>query len=276
MRSLIALILLCLCQNVSNPAQGGATASGSGSGWPVTVPGGATVNASLEQQSGWSGDSTASVSGAYAPAICSITPVGNGNPCPGAGTTIGGTYSGGGGGSTMTLGSQGVSGEYSGWMAKKTVSTVSGQLHYLIRATYNFSAVSSIQAWEIGRRATNNAGVTDNGQTQLVPISGSLLEFDIVPSSSGGWADTGCRFSTFTASTAYTEEIYYTADSSGDLSVQYVSLNGTLCTIPGTMQNVGGASLGWTPNEMVAAFQPDIKPGTGSYNALVTMYTATW
>jgi hypothetical protein len=60
----------------------------------------------------------------------------------------------------------------------------------LVRASYTFISIGGIQAWEIGRRLTNASGVTDNGQILLVPVSGGLLEFDLVPSASGGWKDT--------------------------------------------------------------------------------------
>jgi hypothetical protein len=175
----------------------------------------------------------------------------------------------------MTLDTTGTLGKYTGWMAKKTIST-SGQSNMLIRATYVFSSVSGIQAWEVGRRSTDSNGVTDNGQTQLVPIKGGLLEFDIVPSASGGWKDTGCRFPTFVAGTTYNEEIYYVDDASGSLSVMYVELNGTVCSIPSNLQSVTGASLGWSPNSAVIAFQPDANPSAVAYNAMVTMNVWVW
>jgi len=251
------------------------TISGTAS-YPVTPPQGATELASLEQQTGWSGDSTASVSGAYAPAVCEINPTGQGNPCPGAGTTAGGTYSGGGGGSTLTLTTTGESGKYTGWMAKKSITTTCGQYNMLLSGTYTFTgSVAGIQAWEFGRRATNCSGITDNGQTQLVPKSGQL-EFDIVPSSSGGWTDTGCRFPMFVANTAYTEQLYYVNDANGALSLEYVSLNGTVCTIPSNLQHVAGSSLGWSDNGAVIAFQPDDNMTGDTYSAQVTVTAYTW
>jgi hypothetical protein len=146
----------------------------------------------------------------------------------------------------------------------------------LIRASFTFSSVSGIQAWEVGRRSTNASGITDNGQTQLVPKRGSKLEFDIVPSSSHGWQDTECRFPRFVAGTTYNEELYYVNDSSGALSLEYVSLNGTLCTIPPSLQNIAGAALGWSPSEAVVAFQPDANKSAVAYNAVVTISAWTW
>lgn len=270
---MILLPTVLLLAQLLGPTRGGGVLSSPQ--YPVTIPGGATSYPSLEQNSGWTGDSTFAVSGAVAPAVCEITPTGVGNPCPGAGTSGGGTFTGGGGGSTLTLSTTGISGQYSGWMAKNSITT-SGQLNMVMRASYTFDSVSGIQAWEIGRRATNAAGITDNGQTQLVPISGSLLELDLVPSSSGGWQDTGCRFPTFVASTLYSEELYYINTSGGALSIKYVSLNGTLCTIPSGLQNIAGASLGWTPNEAVVAFQPDANTSAVAYNGVVTMSVWAW
>lgn len=254
----LAVLLLSPTLLCSQVQQTIASASTPHPVFPIAIPGYATANLSLEQQSGWTTDASSDIS-PNPPTSYAIVPTG-------------------GGGSTMTLQTANTANVYAGWMAKKTVSTTSGQLHFLIRTTYTFDSVSGIQAWEVGRRATNNAQVTDNGQTQLVPIGGGQLEFDTVPSPSGGWLDTGCRFPTFVASTLYSEELYWVADTSGALSLQYVSLNGTLCSIPSANQNVAGLvqSPPWTANEMVVAFQPDIKPLGTTYNAVVTMSAWTW
>ena len=119
-------------------------------------------------------------------------------------------------------------------------------------------------------------GITDNGQTQLVPKRGGKLEFDIVPSSSHGWQDTGCRFPTFVIGTTYNEELYYVNSSSGALSIEYVDINGSLCSIPTSLQNVAGATLGWSPSEAVVAFQPDANKSAVAYNAVVTISAWTW
>jgi hypothetical protein len=244
--------------------------------YPVIIPAGATAFTSLEQQSGWNGDSTFSVSGANAPAVCQINPGGSGNPCPGAGTPTGGTYSGGGGGSTMILQTTPENSLYTGWMAKKNLTT-SGQFNNLKRITYQFDSVTSIQAFEVGRRSSNASQVTDNGQTQLVPIGGGLLEFDIA-SGGASWIDTGCRFPTFIANALYSEELYWVNDPSGALSLKYVSLNGTICVIPLNLQHIAGVveTPPWAADAAVVAWQPDAKPGTTPYNATVTMSFWLW
>ncbi|KAA6459613.1 hypothetical protein DYQ86_15960 [Acidobacteria bacterium AB60] len=283
--TLMALVLAplssCAAQVVVQPGSvypsGGLSGTAAAPTYPVTAPTGATHLAHLEQSSGWVGDSTFGVSGAYAPTVCQINP-GGGNPCPGAGTTAGGTYSGAGGGSTMTLTTTGVSGQYSGWMARLNLST-SGQLNMLMRATYQFDNVSPVQAFEIGRRSTNSSGVTDNGQTQLVPIGGGQLELDYVPNGAGAaWTDTTCRFPMWVINTAYTEEWYFINDSNGALSLKYVSLNGTLCQLPSNTQHQSGVvqSPPWASNSSVIAFQPDAKPGTGTFNTPVTMELYLW
>jgi hypothetical protein len=221
---------------------------------PVTIPSNAVSYASLERQTGWTGDSGSDVA-PHPPTAFAIVPAG-------------------GGGATMTLQTTGTAGIYTGWMAKKTVA-VSGT-HDLLRATYEFTSVTGIQAWEVGRRKTNSAGITDNGQTQLVPIAGSKLEFDIVPSSAGGWKDTGCRFPAFTANTLYDEDLYFVSDSNGALSLEYVSLNGSICMIPQSLQHIAGIAKGWSKNEMVVAFQPDANPKAIAYGATVTMSAWTW
>ena len=253
----LLLINCCASRQIGNGFTVGGN-TGTNSGWPVTIPGGATANLNLEQQSGWTTDASSSIS-PNPPTSYAIVPTG-------------------GGGSTMTLQTANTANDYAGWMAKLTVGTTSGQLHFLIRSSFTFSSVSGIQAWEIGRRATNNAQVTDNGQTQLVPIGGGQLEFDIVPSSSGGWVDTGIRFPMFVIGTTYNEELYYIADTSGGLSLEYVMINGALYPIPSNLQNVAGAIQmpSWGANEMVVAFQPDIKPLGTAYNAVVTMNAWTW
>lgn len=301
MRRSLAVLLLCLCSGCARAQEFGpglGTSLAAQPQYPVTPPGNATVYANLEQRSGWSGDSTASVSGAYAPKVCSITPTGLGNPCPGAGTTAGGTYSGGGGGSTLTLATTGLGvpdgSYYSGWMAKLGVSTT-GQTHWLLRGSITYNSGSGIasgtpgglQAQEIGRRATNAAGITDNGQTQFVPIYPGFtqLEFDTVLAN-GSWGDTGCRFPMFVAATTYNFEIYEVNGTDGSLSPVYVSLvpagsSQPPCVIPATyngktLQNIAGASLGWTPNELVAAFQPDANTSGDSFSSLVTLTIYGW
>ncbi len=222
--------------------------------WPVSIPAGAASYLNLQQESGWSLDASSSIS-PNPPAVYTINQ--SGSPI------------------VMTLNTVGRSGLYTGWMAKKNIST-SGQLHMLVSATYTFNSVSGIQAWEVGRRATNANGVTDNGQTQLVPISGGLLEFDIVPSASGGWKDTGCRFPMFVKGITYDEELYYINDASGALSLMYVSLNGTVCTIPSGLQSIAGLAQGWAPNTAVMAFQPDANPSATAYQAVVKMSPWMW
>ena len=264
MRRMVYLALLIASMACAQTATIGAgTTIGSGVSfgslgatptWPVTIPAGAVSYPSLEQQAGWRADASRDIS-PNPPTVYRIHQ--SGWPV------------------VMTLETTGTFGLYTGWMAKKTIRTA-GQSHMLIRASFTFSSVRGIQAWEVGRRSTNSSGLTDNGQTQLVPIRGGKLEFDIVPSSSGGWKDTGCRFPKFVAGTTYNEELYYINDTSGALSLQYVSLNGALCTIPRRLQNIAEASRGWTPNQAVVAFQPDANRSAVAYNAVVTMSAWMW
>lgn len=235
-------------------ATGVLTVSPPATVFPVSIPNGAVSYPGLEKESGWMADASSSIS-PHPPAVYTINQTGP--PV------------------VMTLATKGASGFYTGWMVKKTIKTA-GQLNMLIRTSYNFSSVTGIQAWEVGRRSTNSSRVTDNGQTQLVPIKGGLLEFDIVPSASGGWHDTGCRFPMFVANTTYNEELYYADDASGSLSLEYVELNGTVCTIPPNLQYITGASLGWAQDEATVAFQPDANPSAVPYNAVVTMNVWLW
>jgi hypothetical protein len=222
--------------------------------WPVSVPEGAAPYSDLEQDSGWSADADSTIS-PNPPSIYTNTQ--SGSPVE------------------MTLTTKGQSGKYTGWMAKKTIGLKAGQVHMLVRASYTFNSVSGIQAWEMGRRLTNENGVTDNGQTQLYPKDGQL-EFDIVPSPKGGWKDTGCRFPLFVEGTTYNEEIYYVDDSDGALSVMYVSLNGTVCSIPSSIQNISGLAQGWSKNSAVMAFQPDANESAVEYKAAVKMSAWMW
>jgi hypothetical protein len=223
--------------------------------FPMAIPSGATSYSNLEQVTGWTSEADSSIS-PNQPSTYNITqssaPV------------------------EMTLVTQGASGLYSGWIAKKSITTPSTASHMLVRVSYTFNSVSGIQAWEVGRRYTNANGVTDNGQTQLSLKSNGQLEFDIVPSSSGGWKDTGCRFPTFVAGTTYNEELYYVDDSTGSLSLMYVSLNGTVCDIPSSLQSITGSSQGWAKNSAVLAFQPDANPTGVEYKAVVTMNAWMW
>ena len=237
------------------PGSGVPIAGVASPNYPVTIPAGATSYPNLEQDPGWTADASRSIS-PNPPTSYSINQ--SGSPV------------------VMTLKTQGTPGKYTGWMAKKGIGIPSGHHHMLVRASYTFSSVSGIQAWEVGRRSTNRSGMTDNGQTQLVPIGGGLLEFDLVPSSSGGWQDTGCRFPAFVAGTTYNEELYYIDDPGGNSSLIYVSLNGTVCTISPVLQSVAGASLGWSPNEAVVAFQPDANRSAVAYDAVVTISAWTW
>jgi hypothetical protein len=225
--------------------------------WPVTIPEGALSYPSLQQDSGWSADADSTIS-PNPPKVYTINPLPLGAPV------------------TMTLDTTGVSGLYTGWMAKKAINTTAGKLHMLVRGSYTFSSVSGIQAWEMGRRLTNSSGVTDNGQTQLVPISGGLLEFDLVPSASGGWKDTGCRFPTFVAGKTYNEELYYVDEANGALSLMYVSLNGDLCKISSSLQSIAGLAQGWAADSAVMAFQPDANPSAVPFNAAITMSAWMW
>jgi hypothetical protein len=229
--------------------------SASSSNWPVAIPGDAVSYADIERESGWSSDADSSIS-PNPPAVYTINS--SGSPA------------------VVTLATKGRSGLYTGWMAKKTISFKAGQVHMLVRASYTFDSVSGIQAWEMGRRLTNSNGITDNGQTQLVPLSNGQLEFDIVPSSSGGWKDTGCRFATFVTGETNDEELYYVDDSNGALSLMYVSLNGKVCDIPSSLQNITGSSAGWAKDSAVMAFQPDANRSAVEYKAVIKMNAWMW
>ena len=234
---------------------------------PVAIPSTATAFLSLEQKPGWTKQSGPPITGpgAITPATWNILQV---TPPPFQPPT------------TLTLQTVGVKGQWADWMAKApTVSLPADWTgNFLLRASYMFDSVAGIQAFEVGRRLTNANGVTDNGQAQLVPLAGGLLEFDIVPSAAGGWKDTGIRFPTFVASTLYQEEIYYTSNAAGALSMQYVSLQGHLQVIPADCQNIAGAVQNprWALREAVPAFQLDANPTAIPFNPVVTLSCWAW
>ncbi len=234
---------------------------------PVTIPANATAFLDLEQQTGWSKQSGPSITGpgAVTPAVWDIVQV---TPPPIQPPV------------TLTLQTVGVKGKWADWMAKapNVKLPLNWAGNFLIRASYKFDSVVGIQAFEVGRRLTNANKVTDNGQTQLVPIAGGLLELDIVPSAAGGWKDTGIRFPTFVADTLYSEELYYINSADGACSLQYVILNGNLQVIPADCQNIAGSvqSEPWTPSEAVPAFQLDANPTATPFNPVVTMSIWAW
>src|ERR1700678_1745066 len=133
---------------------------------PIAIPPNATAYVGLEQQAGWEKQAGPSIGspGQPDPAIWDIV---QSWPPPIQPPM------------TMTLKTTGVKGSWCDWMAKAPPIPASDLLNCLIRATYTFDSVEGIQAWEVGRRRTNKNKITDNGQTQLVPIAGGLLEFDI-------------------------------------------------------------------------------------------------
>lgn len=225
----------------------------------AVIPENATAYKGLEQQPGWTGEDDASI-GPNPPAVAKIVQV---TPPPIIQPM------------TMSLLTTGVVGKYCDWMAKKTVPVPAGALNCLLRASYTFSSVTGIQAWEVGRRKTSALKITDNGQTQLVP-KGTQLEFDIVPSAEGGWKDTGIRFPMFQPGIAYEQELFYVNDADGALSLMYVSLNGILQPIPPALQHIAGADLGWAANEAVVAFQPDANPTATPFAAQVAMSAWFW
>jgi hypothetical protein len=230
---------------------------------PISIPSTATSFLALEQKPGWTKESGPSIETPgqpepYAWNIIQVTPEPVTPPV------------------TLNLQTQGVKGYYCDWMAKApTVQVPETALNCLIRTTYEFDSVEGLQAWEWGIRWTNNNGITNNGQGQLVPIGGKL-EYDLVPGPSGGWKDTGLRFPMFTVGTLYQDERYWTLNAAGALSQQYIMLNGVLQPIPAALQNIPGANIGWGKNEGVPAFQPDANPLAIAFNPQVTMNVYFW
>lgn len=227
----------------------------------AVIPASATCYNDLEQQQGWVSDASASIS-PNPPAVFKIVQA---TPPPIQPPM------------TMTLLTTGTEGKYSGWMSRKTVPVPAGAAHCLMRAGYTFDSVAGIQAWEVGRRFTNQNKCSDNGQTQLVPINGGKqLEFDIVPSAKGGWIDTGIRFPMFQPGVTYEQELYYVNDANGALSLIYVALNGDIQPVPAKLQHIAGVNLGWAANEAVVAWQPDANPTATPFAVKVTMNAAFW
>jgi hypothetical protein len=228
---------------------------------PVTIPASATAFLNLEQKTGWTKQSDPSITGpgAVTPAVWDFAQE---MPAPIQPPM------------TLTLKTTGVAGKWSDWMCKAPPIPASDLLNCLIRASYTFDSVEGIQAWEIGRRRTNKSKITDNGQTQLVPIQGGLLEYDIVPSAAGGWKDTGIRFPMWKPGAVNEQEMYWVNDPDGALSQQYVMLNGVLQPIPASLQHIVGANLDW--DATVAAFQCDANPTAKPFNATVTLSIWMW
>ena len=235
---------------------------------PVVMPStGVTAYANLEQKPGWTKQSGPAITGpgAVTPSIWDILQV---TPPPVQPPT------------TLTLQTTGVKGQWADWMAKAPTIAIPKDWtgNFLLRASYTFDSVVGIQAFEVGRRLTNAQQITDNGQMQMVPGSGGLMQVDIVPSAAGGWKDTGIRFPTFVANQLYQEEIYYQSTPAGVLSIQYVMLNGNLQPIPASCQNIAGSKQNpaWGASEAVPAYQCDANPTAIPFNPVVALSCYAW
>src|SRR5580658_193449 len=174
--------------------------------YPATIPASATAYTSLEQQTGWT-DQGGPPIGPATPSVFEIVQV---LPPPIQPPM------------TMTLRTVGVEGKYCGWMAERVVTAPAGQFNSLLRTSVMFDSVAGLQAFEIGRRRTDENGVTDNGQTNFVPLGDGTMAVWIVPSAAGGWQDTGLRFPTFVGGPRDEIEQYWVSDADGALSLVYV------------------------------------------------------
>lgn len=225
---------------------------------PVAIPANATAYLNLEGQPGWEKDASVPGIGPCAPADYDIVQT---VPPPIQPLT------------TMDLPTTGVKGSWCDWMAKKTVAAPAGKLNCVIRSSVIFDTLLGYNAFEVGRRKTDQNAVTDNGQQELVQIAGNLLRLDVVPGASGGWVDTGARFPMFQPGVLYEMEQYWVNAANGALSPQYFMLNGGLFPMPAKFQNIPGAvqSPRWALNEAVAAFQIDTNTAGVPYKPRVTM-----
>ena len=236
---------------------------------PAVIPASATAFLSLEQKTGWSKQSGLPITGqgAVTPSVWNFVQT---LPPPIQPPM------------KMVLQTTGVKGQWADWAAKAPTIQLpkSWTGNFLLRASYLFDSVTGIQAFEVGRRLTNFSGLTDNGQVQLVPIAGGVLECDFVPSSAGGgWKDSGIRFPTFQPGVLYQEELYWTSNvQTGALSLQYISLNGDLQPFPASAQGLAAAKMSpeWALGEAVAMFQCDANPTAIPFNPEVTLSCWAW
>lgn len=229
---------------------------------PVIIPANATAYLDLEQQTGWEKDASVPGITPHAPAsfaIVQATPPPIQPPM------------------TMTLETTGFEGAYCGWMAKKTVSVPPGALNCLLRASVTLNSLTGVQAFEIGRRATDEHGITDNGQINLVPTNGQLAVW-VVPSSKGGWIDTGIRFPMIQAAAENDLEFYWTKTPAGALSLQYAKLNGSLQAVASEFQNIAGVAMSplWGLNEAVVGIQSDTNLSGVPFKAQVKISVWFW
>lgn len=212
---------------------------------PVSIPVSAAAFENLEQMSGWTKDASVPGITPHAPKsfeIVQATPPPIQPPM------------------TMTLKTTGVQGEYCGWMAKApTLKVPAGALNCLLRATFTLVSVKGMQALEIGRRATDQHGITDNGQINLVPTTDGKIAVWIVPGPNGGWLDTGIRFPMPQPGVANSLEFYWLKTAAGALSLIYAMLNGSLQTVSSKFQNIEGVAMTpeWELNSAVVGAQPD-------------------
>jgi hypothetical protein len=171
----------------------------------------------------------------------------------------------------LVLLTTGVKGKWCDWMAKKTVPIPAGSLNMALAVDFTFpkGSLAGVNAQEFGRRFTDESGYTDNGQTQWV-IKGDLMEFDIVPSSKGGWIDTGVRAPVFVEGAPNTQVVLYRRNADKSLSVLAVWLNGVEYSVAAEYQNVESAKLNWGVNEAVIGIQQDAGPGATPYTLTVT------
>ena len=182
---------------------------------------------------------------------------------------------------TMTLETQGQPGKWCDAMYTPPPVTIpAGAYSCLIRATVTPNDAINAN-FELGFRATNQQGITNNGEVQFVPLWNTQyksMEFDVVPGPSGGWKDTGIRFPPFQVGVANEIELYYTATAENVLSPQYVSLNGDLQAIPESCQNLPSAKQTppWALLKAVPAFQIDCNENAVPLSHGVTMSIYLW
>lgn len=234
---------------------------------PVTIPSNATAYLNLEQQPGWTKQSGPAITGkgAVTPETWDIVQV---TPPPIVQAT------------TLKLRTTGVKGQYCDWMAKAApLKMPAGAASCLIRSSYTLDTILGLQALEIGWRGTNEQGITNNGQAELVPINGGKqLRLDLVPSAQGGWEDATVRFPMFVAGRANQQEQFYAMDPDGALSMQYFMLNGALALIPVALQKIAGAKQNppWALLTAVPAVQIDANPTGTPFEVQVALSIWFW
>jgi hypothetical protein len=148
-----------------------------------------------------------------------------------------------------------------GWLAKHVAPFVQvPAITFRYDLDPDTATASNAQVIETDSKFTDAAGWTYDGSCQLNLAEGGMWQ---IANAAGAWVDTGIKSGIVPERWTPIEIVYALDFVNRAISVQSISSDGVLESVPAALQSVPAKQVGWEPNQIVTQLQ-QVLNSTGS------------